>query len=73
MDEGFREMKKVAPEFNKPQRKEGGRVEWGEEAVAGSIIWQTQTAPGLLQRSCNDDKRAKYCSSQDIAASAELS
>lgn len=36
-------------------------MKWSEEAVAGSIIWQTQTAPGLHQRLCNSGKGAKDC------------
>ncbi len=46
--------KKEAPEFYKLQRKVGGREEQGDEAAAGSIIWQT--ALGLLQRLCNSHK-----------------
>lgn len=63
-------MEEVAAELQELRRKEGRRVKWGEEAVAGSIIWQTLTAPGLHQRLCNSGKELK--TAQDIAASAVL-
>lgn len=65
-------MEEVAAELQELHRKEGRRVKWSEEAVAGSIIWQTQTqtAPGLHQRLCNNGKELK--TAQDIAASAGL-
>lgn len=54
-------MEEVAAEIQEPQRKEGAR-----RAAARSVIWQTQTAPGLRQGLRNQ----LDCSSQESAASA---